>query len=134
MENELRDLIKAYQDKAADLIPRLSEALNFKLPITNTDWTGLDIAQRGKTSDGLQYFKHGYGVAIRFDGGEIDIDFGDMGQYDGFDAWRLFRFAVQCNLKTSYRDHREIEAYIKEAESKAQIRYSGYLLYYLGHE
>ena len=77
MKNELQELIDAYRAKASELIPLLSEALGFKLPITNTEWVGLDIPHRGQTSDGLKYFKHGYGVAIKFDGGEIDIDFGD---------------------------------------------------------
>ncbi len=125
MKIELRELIEAYQNKASELIPRVSQALGFQLPITNTDWVGLDIAQRGKTSDGLHYFKHGYGLAIKFDGGEIDLDFGDNGEFDGFDGWRLFRFAEQSNLKTPYKDHREIEVDMKEAESNGHLRYSG---------
>lgn len=131
MKNELLELIEAYRAKASELIPRLSASLGFKLPITNTEWTGLDIPPQGKTSDGLQYFKHGYGVAIKYDGGVIDVDFGDRGEYDGFDAWRLFRFAEECKFDTPYQDFREIEADIKDAESGRQLRFSGYILYYL---
>ncbi len=131
MKSELRELIEAYRAKASELVPRLSASLGFKLPITNNDWTGLDIPQRGKTSDGLRYFKHGFGVAIRYDGGEIDVDFGDQGEYDGFDAWRLFRFAEENEVKTPYNDHREIDADIKDAESRGQLRFSGHILYYL---
>jgi len=98
MKRELRELIEAYCTKASELIPRLSEALGFKLPITNGEWVGLDISGRGKTDDGLQYFKHGFGVAIHFEGGKIDIDFGEIGGYDGFDGWGLFPFSKGGNV------------------------------------
>jgi len=133
MKNDLRKLINAYCSKASELIPRLSTALGFELPIKNGAWASLDIPYRGKTDDGLQYFKHGFGVAIKFDGGEIDVDFGDNGEYDGFDGWRLFRFAKASDFQTPYKDHCEVEADIKDAESKGQLRYSGYILYYLNH-
>lgn len=100
MKPELRELIDAYCAKAAVLIPRLSEALDFKLPITNGEWVALQIPGKGITSDGLQYFKHGFGVAIKFDAGAIDIDFGDNGEYNGFDADRLFRFATASDFPT----------------------------------
>lgn len=129
-ETRTRELIDAYCDKAAELIPRLSKALGFKLPITNGEWVSLDIPGRGTTNDGLQYFKHGFGVAIKFDGGAIDLDFGDNGEYDGFDADRLFRFAIASHFPTLYKNHREVEADVKDAEAKSELRFSGYILYY----
>lgn len=126
-------MIEAYRSKASELIPRLSESLGFTLPITNLEWVSFNIPQRGQTAEGLHYFKHGYGVAIRYDGGEIDIDFGDNGEYDGFDGYRLFRFAVESNMRIPYRNAQELVADIKEAESKGEIWYSGYILYYLSN-
>lgn len=133
MKNELRELINAYCTKASELIPRLSKSLGFELPITNGAWASLDIPYRGKTSDGLQYFKHGFGVAIHFDDRKIDIDFGDNGEYDGFDADRLFRFATASHFPTPYKNHREVEADIKDAVAQGELRFSGYILYYLNH-
>lgn len=134
MKPELRELIDAYCAKAAELIPRLAEALGFKLPITNTEWVCFDVPNPRPTCNGLQYFKHGFGVAIKFDGGAIDIDFGDNGEYNGFDADRLFRFATASGFPTPYKDYREVEADIKEAVAKGQLRYSGYILYYLTND
>ena len=134
MKNELRELIDAYREKTSVLIPRLSKTLGFTLPITNTNWACLDIPHRGKTDDGIQYFKHGFGVAVKFDGGEIDIDFGDKGEFDGFDGWRLFRFAEESKFRTPYKNHREVEADIIDAEAKGELRYSGYILYYLNND
>lgn len=127
MKTELRELIEAHRSKASELIPQLSNALGFKLPITNAHWVGLDIPHRGNTSDGRQYFKHGYGVAIKYNGGEIDIDFGSKGEYDG---WRLFRFAEEGSIKTPYKDYRQVEIDISGADSKGQLQCSGYILYY----
>lgn len=137
MKNELRQLIDAYCAKAAELVPRLANELGFKLPITNTEWAMLQIPHPEKNPDkiegNLQFFKHGFGVAIKFDGGVIDLDFGDNGEYDGFDASRLFRFAKASGMQTRYADEREVEADIKEAESRGELRYSGYILYYLNY-
>jgi hypothetical protein len=133
MKTELRQLIEAYQTKAAELIPRLSKALGFNLPVNNSEWAGLDIPHRGKTPDGLEYFKHGYGVAIKYEGGVIDVDFGDKGEYDGFDAWRIFRFAEESKLSTPYVEHRQVESDMKEAEASGELRFSGYILYYVSN-
>ena len=131
MKPELRALIEAYCAKAAELIPRLAKMLGFKLPITNTEWVGFQVPTPGPTSDDLKYFKHGFGVAIRYDGGVIDIDFGDDGEYNGFDADRLFKFATASRFPTPYKSHYEVEADLKEALAQGQVRFSGYILYYL---
>ncbi len=133
MKNDLQELIDAYRAKAFELVPRLSKALDFALPITNIEWAGLAIPHRGRTNNGLHYFKHGVGVTIKFDGGEIDIDFGKKGEYDGFDGWRLLSFAEKSFIRTSYKDLDELEVDIKNAEAKGQIRFSGGSLYYLNN-
>lgn len=133
MNPELRKLIKEYLSVALDLVPKLSLALKFELPVTNEEWVALDIPQIGSTDSGIEYFKHGYGVKIKDSGRVIDIDFGNNGEYDGFDAWRLFSFSEESNISTSYTDHREIEYDIKEAVSAGELIFSGYILYYLNN-
>lgn len=129
MKASLLQLIEAYRGTQRDVALRLASALGFALPITNIRWVGLRIPQKGKTADGLQYYKHGFGVAIRFEGGEIDFDFGDEGQYDGFDAERLYRFAMDCKLATSYTSSAEVRMDIEEAEAMREIQHSGFLYY-----
>jgi hypothetical protein len=131
MKKELRSLIYLYLAKTAELIPQIAYALGVTLPITNMEWANLNVPQRGTTGTGLRFFKHGYGVDIKYNGGEIDIDFGANGEYDGFDAWRLFRFAEVTGTQTPYTDHREIAAELEEAEKNKEVRFSGYILYYL---
>jgi hypothetical protein len=134
MNASLRKLITAYQAKARKMARLLAKELNIKLPITNNEWAALQIDQRGTTSKGLKYFKHGYGVAIRHDGWEIDIDFGDKGEIDGFDAHKLFNFAGVNGFQIPYKNETEIESEIKRAVRDGEVRHCGRSLYYIKNE
>lgn len=59
-----------------------------------------------------------------------DLDLGDAGQTNGFDAWRLFDYAEQNKVDTPYKSVEEVEQAIKRAFQKDEIRFSGYILYY----
>jgi hypothetical protein len=41
----------------------------------------------------IEYGFHGIGCWVNLPSGEVDWDFGQEGRLDGFDAWRLWRFA-----------------------------------------
>ena len=129
MKCELLSLIEAYCTKAENLVPRLAMALNIKLPITNLEWAALDIKTSGTTNDGLGYFKHGFGVEIQFKGGIIDIDFGNNGEYKGFDAWRLYKFAKESRIDTRYKNEIDLKNDIIQAQSLGQLHYAGHLYY-----
>lgn len=59
-------------------------------------WQQRQVPQRGSLSDGSAYQFHGIGCSIeRADDIDLDFDFGPGGRADGFDAWRLWRFAKQ---------------------------------------
>lgn len=42
--------------------------------------------------ENAHYYFHGRGCLFQFDNGEIDVDFGPEGRYDGFDKHRLISF------------------------------------------
>ena len=130
MNEKLRKLIKRYQKSVELLFPRVAEHLNVKLPISNTDWTGIEAEQRGETPCGIKYFIHGYGIAMNDGNVKVDFDLGDEGQINGFDAWRLEGFVEENNIETTLSNGKDIEAAIKEAESNGEVIFSGYILYY----
>lgn len=130
MDRALDDLITKYVDVAAQLFPRVAEHLGALIPITNTEWACLGVPQRGSTPDGIDYFKHGYGVAMADGKHKIDLDLGENGEINGFDAWRLFDFAQGSKIQTSFGSHEEVESVIQEAERSGELTYSGYILYY----
>ena len=130
MNSDLDELITKYVDVAAELFPRVAQHLGASASISNTDWAMLGVPERGITSDGIKYFKHGYGVVITDGKRKIDLDLGDNGEINGFDAWRLFDFAESNKIPTSFGSHKEIETSIKEAVVSGELTHSGYILYY----
>ncbi|MEO1020009.1 MAG: hypothetical protein AAFY56_20315, partial [Pseudomonadota bacterium] len=77
MNSDLDDLITKYVDVAAELFPSVAEHLGASTPISNMDWASLGVPQRGSTPDGIDYFKHGYGVAMTDGRRKIDLDLGE---------------------------------------------------------
>ena len=130
MNNVLDELITKYVDVAAALFPRVAEHLGAPTPISNLEWAGLGVPQRGSTPDGINYFKHGYGVAMTDGKRKIDLDLGDKGEINGFDAWRLFDFAEGNEIPTPFSSHKEIEIALQEAVDSGELTYSGNILYY----
>lgn len=130
MNRDLNELITRYVDVAAELFSSVAEHLGTTPPIPNMEWASLDVPQRGSTPDGINYFKHGYGVTMTDGKRKIDLDLGENGEINGFDAWRLYDFAERNNIPTSFGSHTELETAIQEAVDSGELTYSGYILYY----
>ena len=131
MDKRLELAIEQYQAAVKSLFPRVAAHLGVKLPISNTEWTGIDAEQRGTTSDNIQYFIHGYGIAMKDGEIKVDFDLGDQGQINGFDLWRLWGFIEDNNLKHIINSKEQLKALFEEAVAKNELIYSGYILYYL---
>jgi hypothetical protein len=131
MESELIKVIDLYLAAVAELFPRLASHLKVKLPIRNIDWAFVGGEQRGKTSCGINYFIHGYGVSMQYGETKVDFDLGDKGQIDGVDPWKLWNFLESNRIKTTYDTAKEIEYIVKKEVENGNLSYSGYMLYYL---
>ena len=134
MNKELLKIISLYQSAIADLFPRLAKHLKIKLPISNIDWANMDTEQRGETPCGIQYFIHGYGVAMKNKNTAVDFDLGNNGQINGVDPFRLWEFINSSKNNTKYQSPKEIEKDIKQAVKNGDMIYSGYILYYLKND
>lgn len=131
MQPELKRLIADYQVTVATKFQQLRDELSLDAPKTNTDWACNRITQKGVLSDGSQYFKHGYGCAINYRGGTVDFDFGAQGELAGFNASRLWFFAESNKSNYGFGSEADVVSAMNEAESLGEIKYSGYILYYL---
>ena len=89
------------------------------------------IPSRGDLGGGVCYHKHGYGFAVHARSWHVDFDFGDAGQIDGFDAWRLASFAGGKLAKYGFASVDELRCAFAAAVDACELRYSGYILYYL---
>ncbi|NIL14820.1 hypothetical protein AU074_29460 [Pseudomonas sp. ATCC PTA-122608] len=130
MNNQLAMLISDYQASVAAAVDMMQRS-GIPRPPTNTDWVVTDIPQRGELEGGVRYFKHGYGCAVSLPTGTVDFDFGDRGEIDGFDAWRLASFAGDKLSDYGFADEDAITECFKAEVAAGSLVYSGYILYYV---
>ena len=105
-------------------------------PPTRPDgWMTSGIPQSGTVDfEGtVRYFLHGYGCAVVWpDGTGVDWDFGDGGEIDGFDPWRLWHFARQrASHYPEFPDEDAVKRAVAAAVAAGSVRRSDYSLYYL---
>ena len=103
-----------------------------RLPESNTAWACNALEQRGFLPGGAKYFKHGYGCAVHLDNAVVDFDFGDKGQVNGFDVWRLTRFAEGNLPAYGFESVEALKSSFDRAKLDGAILDSGYILHYLG--
>ena len=92
MDPGLRKLIVDYQAAMARAVIELKSG-GVELPDSNGGWAANPMPQHGVLPSGATYAKHGFGCHVNLAEGEVDFDFGDAGETDGFDGWRLWRYA-----------------------------------------
>ena len=131
MAPELDELIKQFrhaQDRGVEL---LGAKFGIPMPVSNKAWfvycheTGL-YAQSGK--DGAQINAHGYGIAIETDDLCIDFDWGDNGEADGFDAWRLYSQSLEHEFKFECT-HNMCINWIEQAYGAGELERDTHLYY-----
>ena len=130
MDSRLLTLTTDYQAAVCRAVELLVES-GIERPTSNTSWAGLDIPQRGELNDQIRYYKHGYGCAVHFPNGAVDFDFGQNGEIDRFDAWRLLGFAGAGLRGYGFSSEEELKSVFNAAVQSGALRFSGYLLYYL---
>ena len=134
MDKELINIITQYHQIVSELFLRVTSHLDISFPITNVEWPGPGVEQVGETEDGIEYFIHGYGIAMNDGVYKVDFDLGDEGQIDGIDPWKLFDFIRRNNINSTFIDAKSIEIALKEALAQNQVTFSGYTMYYLSNE
>lgn len=130
MDQRLSQLISDYQAavrEAVDLMVRTGIAR----PQSNVAWAGTDIRQISDLVGGVRYRKHGYGCAVQLPTGSVDFDFGERGEIDGFDVWRLLGFAGRRLSSYGFAKEDELKDAFETAFANGELLYSGYILYYL---
>lgn len=130
MDDRLRPLIDDYRATVVRAVAAL-EATGIPRPATATEWAGYDVPGSGELVGGGEYRIHGFGCAVRLPDTGVDFDFGDDGQIDGFDTYRLSSFAGS-RLSTHYniRDENELRTLVDSAHQSGDLVHLGYILSY----
>ena len=93
-----------------------------------------NIEQIGELNGGFPYFKHGYGCKVRLPSGiAVDFDFGDRGQIDGFDAWRLVHFAGSRLISYGFASENALNECFDAEVAAGSLSFSGNILYYVAN-
>ncbi|MGC4003489.1 MAG: hypothetical protein QM811_10275 [Pirellulales bacterium] len=71
---------------------------------------------------------HGFGIALTIDDLKIDFDWGEQGQRDGFDAWRLYYHAMR-NQPSTPCTHDDVFAWLRSAFDEELLTTDGRLFY-----
>jgi hypothetical protein len=128
---------RAAQDRGvAFIVEVLVPAFGVQLPDSPVEWvkisaeTGLYNVRRVKD---VEVYAHGFGVELIFDGLTIDFDWGEAGEPDGFDLWRLWNFARLNPCGAPCPEHAEVRAWVEEAAAAGELRRDRYLYYSPAH-
>lgn len=117
MDRQLAQLISDYQSAVGAAVLQMSQS-GIETPTTISDWRALRIPARGQLRSGAAYYKHGYGCTVDLPTGEVDFDFGQVGEIDGFDEWRLWRFCQSRTQTYTFDSLEEIIAQVRHALNK----------------
>ena len=128
MHSELQSLISDFVATVARRFAQLQREVGVATPKSSTAWATNGL-KRGTLSDGAVYSKHGVGCLIEAPAGGVDFDFGDHGEIDGFDAWRLVQFAEISNGRHAITEKKKIEALLDSAVAAGEIEKRGSLYF-----
>lgn len=131
MAPELDELIKQFrqaQDRGVEL---LVSKLGIPIPESNRGWF-FYCSDSGLYSqsevDSVLIDAHGYGIAIHTDDLCIDFDWGDSGEADGFDGWRLYVFSLEHRFDFDCTHEMCID-WIKQAYEAGELERDTHLYY-----
>jgi hypothetical protein len=128
---EVIERFRAAQDRG---VAALVEQLGLPLPTSNRQWATFCAdcgLHRISSINGIGVYAHGYGIELIFDDLTIDFDWGDAGEPDGFDAWRLWNFIRLNKLDVACESHLQMISWLEEAHQRGEVTQDRlYGLYY----
>jgi len=129
MNRIIKDLIHDYIQKVEARFEQFSRETNTPSPKTNLDWALKGPKKKGTLSDGTTYSKHGYGCLFEGEKDSVDFDFGEHGEIDGFDTWRLINYFESLDSEGLQLKESEIKEWINTEEKEGRIEKRGNLYY-----
>lgn len=132
MKKNLADLIQDYQGKVYEALA-LMQRSGIRMPSSRFGWVTSRTPQNGKLNGDISYFKHGAGCAVYFPDDEVDFDFGDGGEINGFDVRRLSLFLEGKLSKYGFESLSDLEACFDSAVADGHLVRSEDSLFYVAN-
>ena len=125
MNPELKRIISMFNLAQVEAVEILETVFNCPRPKDQMDFICRCKPWVQKLRYKLNGFKirpHGIGMAINMGKTKIDFDFGENGEIDAFDAYRLFNFIKANKIESSFKTEEEIQTEISKAVNMGLIR------------
>jgi hypothetical protein len=136
MNSTLSEIIRAFRTAQDRGVAALRDQLGLPMPSSNRHWVTLcgelDLNKKRELR-GIGIYTHGHGVELTFQDESIDFDWGEHGEGNGFDAWRLWSHCEVNKVFLGKCDHDAIKAWLHEAFQGGEL-VKDRLLYYLASE
>lgn len=130
MDKKLKKLISGYRASVRTAVELIGRS-GIPLPVTSRSWIETDIPTHGTLEGGISYYKHGNGCLVDLPSGSVDFDFGWLGEIDGFDSWRLTKFAGSELANYGFETKGAVENSFDAAVKSGELVQSGSILYYV---
>lgn len=104
-----------------------------RMPNSKRQWIKSDIPLKGLLHGDIAYVKHGAGCTVYLPEGAVDFDFGNLGEINGFDLWRLSLFASKKLSKYGFRSQNALEMCFEKAISEGHVVGSDRSLFYVAN-
>jgi len=124
MNEDLINLIKLFNKTQAKALDILETKFSCSRPVSTADYISRCVPIIREANYEASVYKirpHGYGMEINVGSKTIDFDFGQNGEFNGFDAWRLENFVKENNINTPLDTKEKIETAINTAIKKGYI-------------
>ncbi len=134
MNKDLENLIKQFYEAQLEAVGILESHFQSPRPVTIDDYIGRCVEKIQKLNyeaNGYKIRPHGYGMEINTGSFKIDSDFGENGEINGFDPWRLEEFVRVNNIKTKLKSAEKIKRAVADAVENSEIYKSSYINYYV---
>jgi hypothetical protein len=126
------------QDRAvAFLVEVVGPATGLRLPTSNREWVEIcaecGVSRKTIVVNGVEVYAHGFGLELNFNDLQIDFDWGDSGEPDGFNSWWLLNFCRRNAIDFDCRNHSQIRSWLEEAAAQGELSRDSELFYSPNH-
>lgn len=104
------------------------------MPSSANSWGKTNFPVEGNLKGGISYYKHGAGCKVKLPSGTVDFDFGEMGEIDGFDDWKLQQYIEPLLPAFGFTTTKDVELSFDQAVQAGSITSPGRELFYVAGE
>jgi len=132
--DEFYNILELFNNTQKKVINNLKTLWGMETPMTGDDWIVWSQNQYEKdrfiNEQNIKIFPHGFGLSYQDEDVCIDFDFGEHGEFNGFDVSRLWFFLEINKIKSVFTNEKQITKVVDFELTFGALEFSGYINYY----